>query len=273
MTPLVVTVAPTGARRTKADHDRLPVTPEEIAAEAARCCAAGATVLHLHVRGEDGAHTLDPDRYRAAIEAVRRTVGERMVIQVTTEAVGRYAPADQMAAIRELRPEAVSLALSELIPDDGALRDAAVFLNWLRRQRISPQYILYSPAEVARFQALRRQAVIPQASPFALFVLGRYGEEIEVWPRDVIAYLKAHDLDCPWALCAFGPMESACVLTAAGLGGHVRVGFENNSRLADGRPAESNAELVAQVVGATRLLGRTPADIETTRALLAEAAA
>jgi uncharacterized protein (DUF849 family) len=256
MTPLVVTVAPTGARRTKADHDRLPVTPEEIAAEAARCCAAGATVLHLHVRGEDGAHTLDPDRYRAAIEAV-----------------GRYAPADQMAAIRELRPEAVSLALLELIPDDGALRDAAVFLNWLRRQRISPQYILYSPAEVARFQTLRRQAVIPQASPFALFVLGRYGEEVEVWPRDVIAYLKAHDLDCPWALCAFGPMESACVLTAAGLGGHVRVGFENNSRLADGRPAESNAELVAQVVGAARLLGRTPADIETTRALLAEAAA
>jgi 3-keto-5-aminohexanoate cleavage enzyme len=65
----------------------------------------------------------------------------------------------------------------------------------------------------------------------------------------------------------------ACVLTAAGLGGHVRVGFENNLRLADGRPAESNADLVAQVVGGARLLGRAPGDIETTRALLAEAAA
>ena len=269
----MVTVAPTGARRTKADHDRLPISPEEIAAEAERCCAAGATVLHLHVRDQDGAHTLAPDRYRAAIETVRRTVGDRMVIQITTEAVGRYTPTDQMAVIRELRPEAVSLALSELIPDDRAVREAAVFLDWLRRERISPQYILYSPADVARFRALRRQAVIPQASPFALFVLGRYAGPVEVWPRDVIAYLKAHDLDCPWALCAFGPRESGCVLTAAGLGGHVRVGFENNLRLADGRPAESNADLVAQVVGAASLLGRTPADVETTRALLAEAAA
>jgi 3-keto-5-aminohexanoate cleavage enzyme len=273
MTPLVVMVAPTGARRTKADHAGLPITPDEIATEAARCCAAGATVLHLHVRGEDGAHTLDSDCYRAAIDAVRRTVGERLVIQITTEAVGRCAPTDQMAMIRELKPEAVSLALAELIPDDRAVREAAVFLDWLRRQRISPQFILYTPAEVARFHALRRQAVIPQRAPFVLFVLGRYGEQVEVWPRDVLAYLKAHDLDCPWALCTFGPGESACVLTAAGLGGHVRVGFENNLRLADGRPAESNAELVAQAVGAAPLLGRAPGDIETTRALFAQAAA
>jgi 3-keto-5-aminohexanoate cleavage enzyme len=207
MTPLVVSVAPTGARRSKADHPGLPITPEEIAVEAARCCAAGATVLHLHVRDQDGAHTLDAACYRAAIEEVRRTVGDRMVIQVTSEAVGRYAPADQMSMIRELRPEAVSLALSELIPDDGALRDAAVFLDWLRRLRISPQYILYSPAEVARFEALRRQAVIPQANPFALFVLGRYAQPVEPWPRDVLSYLKTHDPDCPWALCAFGARE------------------------------------------------------------------
>jgi len=272
MTPLLVIVAPTGARRSRADHAGLPITPDEIAAEAARCCAAGATVLHLHVRDADGEHTLDPDCYRTAIDAVRRTVGERMVIQITSEAASRYTPAEQMSAIRELKPEAVSLALAELIPDDGATRDAAVFLDWLRRKRISPQFILYTPAEVARFQALRRQAVIPQRTPFVLFVLGKYSEQVEVWPRDVLAYLKAHDLDCPWALCTFGPRESACVLTAAGLGGHVRVGFENNLRLADGRPAESNAELVAQAVGAAPLLGRAPGDIETTRALFAAAA-
>jgi 3-keto-5-aminohexanoate cleavage enzyme len=225
------------------------------------------------VRDRDGAHALDAERYRAAIEAVRRRVGERMVIQITTEAGGRYAPADQMAVIRELRPEAVSLAISELIPDNGAMSDVAVFLDWLRRLRISPQFILYTPAEVARFEALRRQGVIPQASPFALFVLGRDGEPAEVWPRDVLSYLKAHDPDCPWALCAFGPTESACVLTAAGLGGHVRVGFENNLWLADGRAAGSDADLVAQVVGAAHLLGRAPGDIETTRALLAQAGA
>ena len=71
MTPLVVMVAPIGARRTRADHPNLPLTPAEIAHEAELCCAAGATVLHLHVRGAEDRHSLDPGLYRAAIDAVR----------------------------------------------------------------------------------------------------------------------------------------------------------------------------------------------------------
>jgi 3-keto-5-aminohexanoate cleavage enzyme len=70
----------------------------------------------------------------------------------------------------------------------------------------------------------------------------------------------------------FGVLESACVLTAAGLGGHVRVGFENNLWLADGSLAESNADLVTQARKALPLLGCRPANIEATRALLAETA-
>ncbi|MGH6903418.1 MAG: 3-keto-5-aminohexanoate cleavage protein [Geminicoccaceae bacterium] len=61
MTPLVVTVAPNGARRTKTDHPDLPITPAEIARDAAWCADAGASVLHLHVRAGDGRHSLDPD--------------------------------------------------------------------------------------------------------------------------------------------------------------------------------------------------------------------
>jgi uncharacterized protein (DUF849 family) len=273
MTPLVVMVAPNGARRTKADHLNLPLTPAEIAREAELCCAAGASVLHVHVRDQDDSHSLDPDLYRAAIAAVRQKLGDRMVIQITTEAVGRYGPAEQMATVRAVHPEAVSLGLMELIPDDQAIDAAAAFLAWLQGERIAPQYILYSPSEVARLHDLRRSGVIPQRRPFALFVLGRYGDQTEAQPRDVLPFLAAHDADCPWAVCAFGPREGACVLTAAGLGGHVRVGFENNLRLADGRLATSNAELVAQVTAGARLLGREVADIATARAFLAEAAA
>jgi uncharacterized protein (DUF849 family) len=273
MTPLVVMVAPNGARRTKADHANLPITPAEIAREAELCCAAGASVLHVHVRTNDGRHSLDPDLYRAAIDAVRRRLGERLVVQVTTEAVGRYSPAEQMAAVRALRPEAVSVALAELIPDDGATEQAAAFLDWLRRERIAPQYILYTPDEVARFHDLRRRGVIPQRRPFALFVLGRYAERTQAQPRDLLPYLAAHDALCPWAACAFGPREAACVLTAAGLGGHARVGFENNLWLADGALATSNAQLVEQVAAGARLLGRDVADVATTRAFLAATAA
>ena len=138
MTPLVVMVAPNGARRTKADHANLPITPAEIAREAALCADAGATVLHVHVRDRDGRHSLDAGHYRATLRAVRETLGERIVVQITTEAVGRYRPAEQMDMVRELYPEAVSLALAELIPDDDAIDDAAAFLDWLRQERIAP---------------------------------------------------------------------------------------------------------------------------------------
>ncbi len=106
MTPLVVIVAPNAARRTKANHAKLPITPAEIADEGVRCAEAGASVLHVHVRSDDGRHTLDAKRYRAAINAVRRKVGERMMIQTTTEALGCYVPAEQMAMVRALHPEA-----------------------------------------------------------------------------------------------------------------------------------------------------------------------
>jgi 3-keto-5-aminohexanoate cleavage enzyme len=273
MIPLVVAVAPNGARRTKADHPRLPLTPAEIAREAELCAAAGASVLHLHVRAADGRHSLDPALYRSATEAVRRALGDRMVIQITTEAAGRYGPAEQMAMVRDVHPEAVSLGLSDLIPDERAVGAAAAFLAWLQGERIAPQYILYAPHEIAPFHELRRRGVIPQRRPFVLFVLGRYGEQADAQPQDVLPFLAAHDAECPWAACAFGRRESACVLTAAGLGGHVRVGFENNLWLADGRLAASNAELVAQVRAGASQLGREVADIATTRAFLAETAA
>jgi uncharacterized protein (DUF849 family) len=272
MTPLLVMVAPNGAHRTKADHPKLPVTPAEIAHEAERCCAAGATVIHMHVRAGDNRHSLDPDLYRAAIDAVRQKLGERIVVQITTEAVGRYGPAEQMAAVRAVHPEAVSVALAELIPDDAATDRAAAFLGWLRRERIAPQYILYAPEEVTRFHELRARGVIPQRRPFVLFVLGRYGAQTEAQPPDLLPFLGAHDMDCPWATCAFGRQEGACVLTAAGLGGHARVGFENNLWRADGRLAANNAELVEQVAAGARLLGRELADVATTRAFLAETA-
>ena len=111
-------------------------------------------MLHAHVRSNEGRHTLDAGLYRAAIDAVRRKLGQRILIQITTEAVGRYGRAEQMAMVRELRPEAVSLALAELIPDERASSEAAAFLTWLRHERIAPQYILYAPDEVARFHDL-----------------------------------------------------------------------------------------------------------------------
>jgi uncharacterized protein (DUF849 family) len=82
-------VAPNGARKTKADHPALPIGPAELAATAAACRDAGAAAIHLHVRDEAGGHSLDAGRYREATAEVRAAIGEAMIVQITTEAVGR----------------------------------------------------------------------------------------------------------------------------------------------------------------------------------------
>lgn len=266
--PLVIAVAPNGARRTRRDHPALPIEPAELADCAAACADAGASLFHLHARDERGAHSLDSDRCRSAIEAVRAAVGQRLVIQLTTESAGRYAPAQQMRLVRELCPEAVSLAPGEFIPDADAEPAAADFLAWMRQNGIMPQYILYSAADVRRWHALHAAGVIPGEGASVLFVLGRHaapGEAVE--PLALLPFLAEHDPAIPWSLCAFGPREHACCTAAAALGGHVRVGFENNLHLRDGSLAPDNTALVAQMAESARALGRPLAAADDVRAM------
>ncbi|WP_142847416.1 3-keto-5-aminohexanoate cleavage protein [Telmatospirillum sp. J64-1] len=270
---LIINVAPNGARRLKQDHPAIPLTAKEMAETAARCREAGAAMLHLHVRDADGAHLLDAEAYKESIAAVRRAVGEEMVVQITTEAVGRYSPAEQMAVVREVRPEAVSLALREIIPDEAAERDGAAFLAELWRARTFIQHILYSAEDVSRFLRLRSRGIIPGGQ--VLFVLGRYTPGQVSQPTDLLPFLaawsgEAGELPPGWSVCAFGRHENACAMAAAALGGHARVGFENNLWLADGSLAPENAALVDQLARGAPLLGRAVADAGAARAIMAE---
>lgn len=266
--PLIIAVAPNGARRTKVDHPSLPMTPGEIARCAAETAEAGAALIHLHVRDAAGRHTLDVGAYQAAIAAIRAEVKDRIIIQATSEAVGIYRPAEQMAMVRVLRPEGVSLAIREILPDAASEPEGAAFLAWLVRERITPQFILYSPEDLARLRDLVRRGVVPLARPFVLFVLGRYSAGQRSEPADLLAFLQPMPADTIWAVCAFGPTENACALAAAALGGHARVGFENNLCLADGRIAPDNAALVRQVAAGADLLGRGLADAAAVRQML-----
>lgn len=257
--PLRLMVAPNGARRGKADHPALPVGAEEVARTAAACLKAGANAIHLHARDANGEHTLDPVIYRRFIEAVREAVGDGLFLQVTTEAVGRYSPAEQMAAIRALplRPDGVSLALRELVPGEAEEAAAGDFFAWLLDQGIEPQIILYEPAELRRFHALRAKGVVPAGLDHVLFVLGRYlAPGMVVEPRALLGFLAEHEPATPWMICAFGREETACLAMAAALGGDVRVGFENSLWHADGRLAADNAERVAEIAGLATRLGR-----------------
>ena len=260
--PLLIMVSPTGARRTKRDHPALPMTAEEIAAEARACLDAGAAALHVHVRDSAGLHTIDPDAYRTAFAAIERAVGRnRLVLQATSETAGRYQPAEQIAAMRELRPEVVSVAVRELVPDAAAEPAAADFFSWLERERIGVQHIVYSVAELHRFFDLRNRGIIPGARPGLLYVLGRYGDEANpALPSELLPFLAEAETGAqtlPWMVCAFGKFEAACSLAAATLGGHVRVGFENNLHLSNGELAPNPAALAAQVAAFAVAAGRS----------------
>jgi 3-keto-5-aminohexanoate cleavage enzyme len=261
LAPVAIAVAPNGGRRTKADHPALPIMPDELARTAAECLDAGACMIHLHVRDQDEKHLLDAEAYARATEAVRAAVGERLVVQITSESVGIYGPAEQMAVVRAVRPEAVSLALRELAPDDTSEPEFAEFLAWLRRERIAPQIILYAPEEATRLAGMQRRGLVPFDDIPVLYVLGRYTVGQISHPADLLPYLApGMPRFADWMTCAFGRHETACVTAAALLGGSVRVGFENNLDLPNGTRAGSNADSVRATAAALAACGCALAD-------------
>jgi uncharacterized protein (DUF849 family) len=252
---VLICVAPNGARRSKADHPALPLSATELAVEARHCLNAGAGALHLHVRDAQQQHTLDVERYREALDAIRASSGDALVVQVTTESVGRYSAAEQAAAVRELRPEAISVAVREMVPSAADEPAAANFYAWAHQQRVAIQHIVYSQEETQRLLDLVRRQIIPGPAA-VLFVLGRYGAPAAIQPRALVARLQIWPEDWPWMVCGFGSQEPQFAAAAIGLGGHVRVGFENNLLLSDGSRAETNAQNVENSFLLARQAGR-----------------
>ena len=265
--PVAIAVAPNGARIGKADHPAMPITPAELAATAQDCLDAGACMIHLHARDGAGGHTLELEPVQAVVDAVRHAVGDQLVIQVTTEAVGLYRPDAQMALVRAIRPEAASVALRELVPDPAGEQAAAAFFAWCHRERIWLQHILYDAGDVSRLRDLVARGVVPEPAPSVLYVLGRYSRDQRSAPEDLLPLLAAADPAWPWMTCAFGTRELDCALTTALLGGHVRIGFENNRSTADGRPATSNQAQIRAAATALAALSRRPASAAELRTI------
>jgi uncharacterized protein (DUF849 family) len=263
---VMIMSAPNGARRQYSDHPDIPLTPAELANEARQLLDQQVSVLHLHVRHPDGRHSLEADHYQAGIHAIEQAVGNELIIQVTSEAVGIYNRHQQMEMVRNIRPEAVSLALRELCPDPAAELDAAEFYAFLCKEKIWPQHILYTMEEVKRFEVLRRKGLFAQENPACLLVLGNYADEKEGSPEELAEKLEgAHFEDLPWSACCFGRSELACMLATTERGGHVRLGFENNLWLENGALAGSNAELIKQYRESLSNQSRVPATADEVR--------
>lgn len=242
-------VAPNGARLTQADHPALPITLDEIVQTAIACHEAGADGLHLHIRGPDGAHLLDVGQYQETLAALAEHCPS-LTVQITTEAVGVYAPDMQRRVALETGCKLVSVAVREICRD--GLIVAREFFSDCALQGIAVQHILYDVADAALLETALPEPQLRAPGLQLLFVLGRYSTTQESDPAELnpfLAWMQATGLQPDWAVCAFGRAETACLLAAARAGGKCRVGFENNRLCADGHIARDNAERVAELAG------------------------
>lgn len=237
-------VAPNGARRTKDDHPALPMTLSEIVETARSCHAAGAHALHLHVREDDGTHSLDTGRYREALAELATAV-PTLKVQITTEAAGIFDVPAQYKCLTEVAPRWASVSVRE-VARDAAL--APKLYAACAEMGCEVQHILYDVDDIKLLQNWQLEGIVRPGQDSVLFVLGRYSAGQVSSPADLRPFRAAMpDVD-DWMVCAFGPDEHACLAAAAQEGGTLRVGFENSLTAEDGTPHVDNAASVAALL-------------------------
>ncbi|MCV2874317.1 3-keto-5-aminohexanoate cleavage protein [Defluviimonas sp. WL0050] len=244
MAPAFIMVAPTGARRTPADHPALPVTLPDIVETARACHAAGAAALHLHIRDDQGVHSLDPGRYRETLAELARTV-PTMRVQVTTESAGIFSVGDQLATLTALHPEWVSLSIRE-VAREPELADRVYGTCAAAGTEI--QHILYDTDDIRLLTEWTSKGIVRPDQTSVILVLGRYSAGQVSNPADLPPFHAQLSTGHRWMLCAFGAREHECLRAAHALGGDLRVGFENSLTDATGTPHASNAASVAALI-------------------------
>tara|TARA_B100000795_G_scaffold249903_1_gene217727 strand:- start:425 stop:1246 length:822 start_codon:yes stop_codon:yes gene_type:complete len=264
--PLMIMVAPNGARRNEKDHHGLPMTIEQTVIAALACQQAGACILHAHIRDKQGKHSLDAFIYEELLAEMVNQVPD-MLVQITTEAVGQYSTQQQMDLVTKLRPKMASVALRELVPTVASEVGAKHFFSWANEAQVQLQVILYDAADLKRLNELQKAGVLPGKTVCVLYVLGRYRENLQAQPSDLDEFMKPKR-QSPWFACAFGQNEHACITNAIDIGGHARVGFENNLWLPSGELAANNHTLVAQVANYAQIQGRSLASAQQAKLML-----
>ncbi len=265
--PVILTAAIVGAELTRRETPYLPLTPNEVADEAARCRDAGAAVIHLHVRHDDGQNTQSSSRFAEVIDAIRRKCD--CIIQPSTGgAVGMSA--DDRAGPLACKPEMATLNCGSINFGDDVFANSRPFIRSLaaklRAAGAVPELECYEIGHIEEALALAAEGAIRAPLHFQ-FVLGIKGaiparEEVVRWMQSLLPASST------WGVAAVGRSQQPMTELAMRLGGHARVGLEDNIYLGKGVLSEGSAPLVARAAAYARSIGREPADPSRARALL-----
>lgn len=264
----VITAALTGPIASKADNPNLPTTPEEIALAAAGAYAAGATVVHVHVRDADGRPTADLQiarRTRALIEESCPAL-----VQLST-GVGLEVPFEERERLVEARPRMATLNPCSMSfgagefrnPPDGVRRLAAR----MQELGIRPELEIYDTGHLEICLRLVEEGLVSEPLQFSIVMGVRGG--MPASPAALVQLVERLPRGCVWQAIAIGRANLAITAMGLAMGGNARTGMEDTLMIRRGVPAESNAALVERLVAVARALELEPLNVEETERMLA----
>lgn len=269
-TPCIVTVAITGSLPGKRDNPAVPITPAEQIESTHEAFEAGASLVHLHVRNDDGTPTSSPERFAVVLEGIRRHC-PGMVVQFSTG--GRSGSGRERGAHLALQPDMASLATGSVNFPTRVYDNAPELVDWLademRRHHIKPEIEVFDLSML--FQAARMQLEGRiEGALHVQFVMGiRNAMPVD---REVFEFyvqtLRRLSPTATFTGAGIGRDARTVARWSLELGGHVRTGMEDNVRLDRHTLAPSNAALVRQLVTEMAALARRRASPAETRRLL-----
>lgn len=269
MEKLIITAAICGAEVTKEHNPNVPYTVEEIANEAYKAYKAGASIIHLHVREDDGTPTQSKDRFEKCINAIKEKCPDAIIQPSTGGAVGMSS--EERLQPTELRPEMATLDCGTcnfggdevFVNTENMIKE---FGEKMINLGIKPECEVFDKGMIDMALRLQKKGYIKTPMHFN-FVMGVNGG-ITGTTRDLQFMIDSIPAGSTFTVSGVGraqlPMTTMAIIT----GGHVRVGFEDNVNIAKGVPASSNADFVEKVVRLAKELGREIATPSEAREIL-----
>ncbi|MBZ9621740.1 3-keto-5-aminohexanoate cleavage protein [Clostridium sp. FP2] len=269
MGKLIITAAICGAEVTKEHNPNVPYTVEEIAVEAEKAYRAGASIIHLHVRKDDGTPTQDRERFKACMEAIKERCPDVIVQPSTGGAVG-MSNAERLQPV-DLKPEMATLDAGTcnfggddvFVNTENTIKE---FGQKMMELSVKPEIEVFDKGMIDMAIRLQKKGFIKTPMHFN-FVMGVNGG-ISATPRDLVFMAGSIPAGSTYTVSGIGRSEFQMAAMAIIMGGHVRVGFEDNVYIEKGIPAKSNAELVERVVRLAKELGREIASPKEAREIL-----
>ncbi|MHA2393063.1 MAG: 3-keto-5-aminohexanoate cleavage enzyme [Promethearchaeota archaeon] len=271
MEKLIITAAICGAEVTKDNNPKVPYTIEEIGREAESAFNAGASIIHLHVREDNGSPTQSKKRFSECIKEIKKRCSNVIIQPSTGGAIGMTNEERLQPIYIEPPPEMATLDCGTMNfgGDDIFVNTENTIIQFAKEMnRLGIKYELecFDKGMIDMALRLRRKGFIKEPMHFN-FVLGVIGG-ISATPRDLNFLIESIPENSTYTVCAIGKYEFPMVEISIKKGGHARVGFEDNVYLSKGVLAKSNGELVEKVVSMAKKFGREIASPDEARKIL-----